>query len=63
MRNCPFFIFASVIVGFAMAVMKHHYQSNVESKGFILLTVPNNNTSSKAVREGTQARQKPGSSS
>lgn len=42
-----------------MAAMRLHDQSNLGEKGFILDTVPNNRSSSKTVRAGTQVDQKP----
>jgi hypothetical protein len=38
-----------------IAVMKHHEQSNLGRKGFIQLTFPHHNLSSKEVGIGTQA--------
>lgn len=42
----------------SMAVMRPHDQSNLGKKGFILVIVSNNSSSSKPVRAGTQVDQK-----
>jgi hypothetical protein len=59
----PYFLLtvSFLLSSFNFKIKKHHDLSNLEKKGFILLTLPGYSSSSKAVRAGTQAGQEPGS--
>ena len=53
------FVTDSVLVSVPLAAVKHHSQSNLETKGFLCLTRPCHSSSSEKVRTGTETRQEP----
>jgi hypothetical protein len=58
--ECDIPDYVSILVGATIGVIKHCDQSNLERKGLIWLLLPHHSSSSKEVRTGTEAGQKPG---
>jgi hypothetical protein len=54
MRGFVYYCAVVVLVRVSVAVMKHHDQSNLGRKGFILLTLPHHSPLLKEAKAGTQ---------